>query len=170
MSENVISLDRRRSASKVLLRAREPHVRVKRRSKLSLPVLFVLVFGAQFAFGMWMNSRGFLWPDSLSRGANALYVLYSTDPKLAAIGFVWMPLPSLMELLWVAFFPLWPNLVSSGFASTLTTALAGGATAALLLYSCSTPPGGSVSPTGSGGPSPWWWPPTPCCFYMRATG
>jgi hypothetical protein len=45
-----------------------------------------------------------------------------------------MPLPSLVELLWVCFYPLWPGIVSSGFASTFTTALAGGATAVLLLY------------------------------------
>src|ERR1041385_9278526 len=33
--------------------------------------------------------------DAYSRVANAYYVLYSRDPHLAAIGFVWMPLPSL---------------------------------------------------------------------------
>jgi 4-amino-4-deoxy-L-arabinose transferase-like glycosyltransferase len=134
MSENVKSLDRRRSAREALLQVRDTQVRVKRRSKVSLPVLFLLVFGAQLTFGMWMNSRGFVFIDAYSRATNALMVLYSTDPHLAAIGFVWMPLPSLIELLWVAFFPLWPQIVSSGFASTLTTALAGGATAALLLY------------------------------------
>ena len=111
---------------------------VSRRAKRSIAfgpwVLFLLVVGAQFAFGMWMNSRGFLWNDALSRAASALFSLHSADPRLVAIGFVWMPLPSLIELLWVAFFPLWPQIVSSGFASTLTTALAGGATAALLLY------------------------------------
>jgi hypothetical protein len=111
---------------------------VSRRAKRPLVfgpwVLFLLVVGAQFAFGMWMNSRGFLWNDALSRATNALQVLHSKEPSLAVIGFVWMPLPSLIELLWVSFFPLWPQIVSSGFASTLTTALAGGATAALLLY------------------------------------
>ena len=101
---------------------------------LGLCISFLLVFGAQFAFGMWMNSRGFLWNDALSRAASALFSLHSADPRLVAIGFVWMPLPSLIELLWVVFYPLWPEVASSGFASTLTTALAGGATAALLLY------------------------------------
>jgi hypothetical protein len=96
--------------------------------------VFLLVFGVQFAFGMWMNSRGFLWNDALSRAAGALFALHSADPRLVAVGFVWMPLPSIIELLWVVFYPLWPEVASSGFASTLTTALAGGATAALLLY------------------------------------
>ena len=101
-------------------------------------ILFLVVWGAQFAFGMWMNSRGFLWNDALSRAANALYVLHSADPKLAAIGFVWMPLPSLVELLWVVLYPVWPAIVASGLVSSLTTALAGGATAALLLYTART--------------------------------
>jgi hypothetical protein len=83
---------------------------------------------------MWMNSRGFLYNDAYSRATHALLVLYSSDPHLGAIGFVWMPLPVFIELLWVAFYPIWPQVVSSGFASTFTTALAGGATAALLLY------------------------------------
>ncbi len=58
MTENVISLDRRRSSSKVLPRARDSRVRVKRHSKLGHQILFLLVFGAEFAFGMWMNSTG----------------------------------------------------------------------------------------------------------------
>lgn len=105
----------------------------RRRRAFGIPVMFLVVFGAQFAFGMWMNARGFLWGDAMSRAMNALVTLYSTDPHLAAIGFIWMPLPILLELLWVAFYPFWPEVVSSGFASTFTTALAGGATAVLLL-------------------------------------
>lgn len=96
-------------------------------------LVFALVFGAQLAFGLWMDSRGFLWNDALSRATSALTALYSTDPHLAAIGFVWMPLPTLLELLPTAFYPVWPQVVSSGFASTVITALAGGGTAALLL-------------------------------------
>ena len=96
-------------------------------------VLFVLVAGAELAFGMWMNARGFIYNDAYSRAASALLSMYSADPHLAIIGFVWMPLPSLIELVWVAAYPVWPSVVSSGFASTFTTALAGGATAMLLL-------------------------------------
>lgn len=36
--------------------------------------------------------------DALSRTANAYYVLFSRDPHLAAIGFIWPPLPSFMQL------------------------------------------------------------------------
>jgi hypothetical protein len=104
-----------------------------RMALLSYLGLFLVVFGTQLAFGMWMNLRGFVWWDASARAAGSLSVLYSTDPHLAAIGFVWMPLPSLIELAWVAFYPYWPTMVVNGFASTLTTALAGGASAAILL-------------------------------------
>lgn len=99
----------------------------------TLLVAFLLAAGAQFAFGMWMNARGFIYVDAYSRAVNALLALYSSSPHLAAIGFIWMPLPSLIEMFWVVMYPLWPAVVSTGFASTLTTALASGATAALLL-------------------------------------
>ena len=46
--------------------------------------------------------------DALSRIANAYYVLYSRDPHLAAIGFIWPPLPSLLQL------PLLPILKPLG--------------------------------------------------------
>ena len=36
--------------------------------------------------------------DALSRTANAYYVLFSRDPHLAAIGFIWPPLPSFLQL------------------------------------------------------------------------
>ncbi len=99
----------------------------------SLIAVFLLIAGTQFAFGMWMDSQGFVYGDAYSRAIGALLALYGSDPHLAVLGFVWMPLPSLLDLPWVALYPLWPGVVSSGFASTLTTALAGGATAVLLL-------------------------------------
>ena len=95
--------------------------------------IFAVVFAAQLSFGVWMAARGFLWGDAFFRSANALFVLHSADPKLANVGFVWMPLPTLLNLPWVALYPLWPGIVSSGVASALTSAICGGATAAVLL-------------------------------------
>ena len=96
-------------------------------------VIFVVVFAAEFAFGAWMAARGFRWNDAMSRSASALSVLHSADPKLANIGFVWPPLPTLLEVVWAVFFPLWRGVVSSGVSASLTTAACSGATAALLL-------------------------------------
>jgi len=95
--------------------------------------IFVLVFAAEFAFGMWMATRGFRWNDSMSRSASALSVLHSADPKLANIGFVWPPLPTVLGVFWALFYPIWPGIVSSGASATLSTALSSGATAAMLL-------------------------------------
>jgi 4-amino-4-deoxy-L-arabinose transferase-like glycosyltransferase len=96
-------------------------------------VIFVLVFAAELSFGVWMAARGFRWNDAMSRSASALSVLHSADPKLANIGFVWPPLPTLLDVISAVFYPLWPGVVSSGVAAALTTATCAGATAALLL-------------------------------------
>jgi hypothetical protein len=64
--------------------------------------------------------------DAWSRVGNAYYVVASRDPHLAAIGFVWNPLPSLLEIPLVMLRPLWPPLVSQGFAGSILSALAMG--------------------------------------------
>jgi len=95
--------------------------------------IFVLIFAVELSFGAWMAARGFRWNDAMSRSASALSVLHSADPKLANIGFVWPPLPTLLDTIWAVFYPIWPGIVSSGVAAALTTATCAGATAALLL-------------------------------------
>lgn len=61
--------------------------------------IFVLA-GVLNLFTAWWLA--YVWrvgnSDALSRTANAFFVLFSRDPHLAAIGFVWPPLPSLMQL------------------------------------------------------------------------
>ena len=101
-------------------------------SRLPIVVLFLGVLGAELWFGLWMSAQGFRWLDGISRAVNSLVVLHGSDPHLAAIGFVWMPLPSAVELLWVLPHPIWPEVVASGFASSMTSAL-GAATAAVVL-------------------------------------
>jgi hypothetical protein len=61
--------------------------------------------------------------DAWSRVGNAYYVLFSRDPHIAAIGFVWNPLPSLavMPLLPLKYF--WPDMVATGFAGCIVSAL-----------------------------------------------
>src|SRR3954454_3160669 len=98
---------------------------------------FTLVFAAQASFGIWMDARGFVWGGAFFRSASALFVLHSADPKLADVGFVWMPLPSLLNLPSVALYPLWSDVAASGVAGSLTSALCGGASAAVLLMTAS---------------------------------
>jgi hypothetical protein len=61
--------------------------------------------------------------DAWSRVGNAYYMLYSRDPHLAAIGFVWNPLPSLAVIPLLPFKELWPPLVEQGFAANIVSAL-----------------------------------------------
>jgi hypothetical protein len=62
--------------------------------------------------------------DSMSRVGNAYYMIYSRDPKLAAVGFVWMPLPSLLMVPFLPLKALWPALVSRGFLGNIESAFA----------------------------------------------
>jgi hypothetical protein len=100
-------------------------------------LIFLLIFAAELAFGMWMNSRGINANDAASRASLALTALYGSDPHLSAIGFNWMPLPTFLELGTTAFFPYWGGIVTSGFAYVVITAVAAGGSAALLLWTCS---------------------------------
>ncbi|MEX5272278.1 glycosyltransferase family 39 protein, partial [Kocuria sabuli] len=73
--------------------------------------------------------------DALSRVANAYYVLFSRDPHLGAIGFVWPPLPSLSLLPILPFKSLFPGLVANGAAGVIQSALSMAGTV-VVLSSC----------------------------------
>lgn len=87
-----------------------------------LALAVVLVFGV-----------GGVHPDAWSRVGNAYYVLYSRDPHLAAMGFVWNPLPSMVVLPLLPLHKLWPELVTIGFASNIVSALAMAASVVVVL-------------------------------------
>jgi hypothetical protein len=61
--------------------------------------------------------------DAESRVADAWYVFFSRDPHLAAIGFVWNPLPSVLLMPFFLFKDIWPDLTHRAFAGNLTSAL-----------------------------------------------
>ncbi|TMC61985.1 MAG: glycosyltransferase family 39 protein, partial [Chloroflexota bacterium] len=73
-------------------------------------VASVMVFAANIIQG-----------DALSRVGNAEYVLYSHDPHLAAIRFVWNPLPSLLIMPLLPLKVLFPQLVERGFAANIVS-------------------------------------------------
>jgi hypothetical protein len=61
--------------------------------------------------------------DAWSRVANGYYVFYSRDPHIAAMGFVWNPLPSIAVLPFLPFKAIWPDMVATGFAGSIVSAL-----------------------------------------------
>ena len=75
--------------------------------------------------------------DAWSRMANGFYIVYSRDPHLAAVGFVWEPLTSLSDLVLLLGNHLWPALSQHNMAGSLMTALAmAGATYQILSALC----------------------------------
>ncbi|QIK50167.1 glycosyltransferase family 39 protein [Gordonia terrae] len=71
---------------------------------------------------------GYINPDASSRVGNAGFTIWSRDPHLGAIGFVWNPLPSLVEIPLVELssrwpLSLWPELRRVGFAGAVMSAL-----------------------------------------------
>jgi hypothetical protein len=81
------------------------------------------------AFALYLSVGWFLaYPlhllagDAVSRVANAYYVLFSSQPHLGAIGFVWNPLPSLLALPLVLLHPWVPDVVTKGLAGIVVSA------------------------------------------------
>jgi hypothetical protein len=64
--------------------------------------------------------------DAFSRMANGFYILYSNDPHLAAIGFVWEPLQSLADMVVLLGNHLWPALSHDEMAGCLVSAISMG--------------------------------------------
>ncbi len=97
--------------------APRPH-RKRRRA-----LVFLIPFAAYLAVGILLD---FVYKsfngDAVARLANAFYILHSRDPHLAAIGFVWNPLPSLIELPLLAFSGFWHVLASRALAASICSA------------------------------------------------
>ena len=88
------------------------------------PALYAVLFGLYFGVGYLLTMRYSVFdPDATSRVANAGYVLESRDPHLSAIGFVWNPLPSLVEIPILQLIGWWPELRTHGMAGVVQSAL-----------------------------------------------
>ncbi len=87
-----------------------------------------LIFGLSLALylvvGVLLDFRYLTFNgDAASRLANGFYVLYSRDPHLAAIGFVWNPGTSIADMVPLLFYHLWTPLASHMFAASIVSAL-----------------------------------------------
>jgi hypothetical protein len=92
---------------------------IERLVAFTVPLAIYLVLGSflVFKYHSWFG-------DAQARLANAYYVLYSRDPHLAAIGFVWNPGMSLAELPVLLFKPIWPALTTETMGAVIVSALA----------------------------------------------
>ena len=88
-------------------------------------IVAILALLLYLGAGAWLTSQNIIFPDSMSRVANGYYVVFSRDPHLAAIGFVWNPLPSLAVIPLLLLSPLIPVLASKAFAGVIVSAICG---------------------------------------------
>ena len=84
-------------------------------------------FGASFtiylAVGYWLQvQHGFIIGDSLARVSAAQSVLFSRDPHLAAIGFIFTPLTAMLQLPWIGLSPIWPEMTERAFSASIVSA------------------------------------------------
>lgn len=86
--------------------------------------LFLTCATGYLAVGAYLVlHRHIIVGDAAARVAQAWYVVASRDPHLAAIGFVWNPLPSVAEIPLVALRGVWPALTRDTFAGCIVSAL-----------------------------------------------
>ena len=99
-----------------------PRLRVPRLSEEAVAFAFMAALYLVVA-GVLVFTGNALAGDGVSRVATANRILFSRDPHLAAVGFVWSPLPNLVLLPLVPFKYLWPPLVQEAFAGNIVSAL-----------------------------------------------
>lgn len=112
--------------------------------------VFLAVLVVNISAAALLLSQDWLFNDGQSRVANGYFTVFSRDPHLAAIGFVWNPLPSLAAIPFLLLSPIFPIFASAGLAGALVSALCGAGAAALLwklLWRISTPRCGRLALT-----------------------
>ncbi|WP_244899305.1 ABC transporter [Rhodococcus zopfii] len=85
--------------------------------------LFWAATAVYLAIGIWLAvDVHYLQGDALSRASSTRAVLFSRDPHLAAIGFVFTPLTALVQLPVVALSDWWPPITRWGLSGVLMSA------------------------------------------------
>lgn len=101
-------------------------------------LLFFIIFSLEIIGGIYRGYySGFITTDSFARTANAYYVLFIKPPRLASIGLVWNPLPSILQLPLVALSALWKPLVTKGIAAAIISSTFA-ASSSVILYNAFT--------------------------------
>jgi len=96
-------------------------LRSDRRLKI---VVYVAALVGYMAVGYWLQvGHGFIMGDALSRVSAAQSVLFSREPNLAAIGFIFTPLTAMVQLPWIVVSPLWPAMTERAFSGTIMSAI-----------------------------------------------
>ena len=123
--ENTVSMTRLAPTQKPV-HPMVPDIEPKTRSWTPMHLIAVALWLIYVSLGFYLTLHLHYYAgDAVSRVANAYYVLYGRNPHLGAIGFIWNPLPSLLELPIVSLYPLVPAVVTKGLAGICVSALFG---------------------------------------------
>ena len=89
--------------------------------------VFAFLFCAETAYGVYLGwFQGVLLGDAVSRTANAFYVLFCRPYRFTSMGLVWNPLPSLLQLPFVALAKFWRPFVTKGIGAAAVSAFFAG--------------------------------------------
>ncbi len=87
-------------------------------------VLFGILTLGYSTLGAWLILKhNYVFQDGMSRVANGSYILFTRYPHLAAVGFVWNPLPSIVELPLLLLKYLWQPMLAKGIAGAVMAAV-----------------------------------------------
>jgi len=85
---------------------------------------FGLALALYLTIGYWLQVRqDFILGDALARAAAAQSVIYSRDPHLAAIGFVFTPLTAMVQIPVALLGPVWPEVTARALSGTVMSAV-----------------------------------------------
>lgn len=100
--------------------------RLFRRLTSESGLVVLIAFAGYLTVALLLDFKYRILPlDAVSRMANGYYVLWSRDPHLAAVGFVWSPLQSFADIPLLLFKPLFPVLSTHDLAGSMVSVLAG---------------------------------------------
>jgi hypothetical protein len=100
------------------------------------PIVFILAFASYLTVAILLAFKyGTMTGDAFSRMANGFYIIYSGDPHVAAVGFVWTPLQSIADMVLLLGNHIWPALAHYDMAGSLVSSLAMAGAAYQLLSS-----------------------------------
>lgn len=87
--------------------------------RLKLTIYFALLV-LYLAVGYWLQiGHGFIMGDTLSRVVATQSVLFSRDPHLAALGFIFTPVSAMVQIPAMLLSPIWPDMAVRAFAGTI---------------------------------------------------
>ncbi len=87
-------------------------------------ILFLASATIYLGVGYWLEvGHGFIMGDTLARVAASQSVLFSREPHLAAIGFIFTPLTAMLQVPLIAASPVFPVLAERALSATIMSAL-----------------------------------------------